>query len=45
MRWEWFRDQKGLRYAGGEASYYDVTAVVNWKPENWLMVHPEVCCV
>lgn len=39
---EWFRDQNGFRYPYGEASYYDVTAGVNWKPKNWLVVRPEV---
>lgn len=42
VRGEWFRDQSGFRYGNGEASYYDVTAGVNWKPKNWLVVRPEV---
>ena len=42
LRGEWFRDQNGFRYGNGEASYYDVTAGVNWKPKNWLVVRPEV---
>ncbi len=42
MRGEWFRDQSGFRYGNGEASYYDVTAGLNWKPKAWLLVRPEV---
>jgi hypothetical protein len=42
LRGEWFRDQSGFRYSAGEASYYDVTAGVNWKPKAWLVVRPEV---
>ncbi len=42
VRGEWFRDQSGFRYNSGEASYYDVTAGLNWKPKVWLLVRPEV---
>jgi len=42
VRGEWFRDQNGFRYSAGEASYYEVTLGLNWKPKNWLMVRPEV---
>ena len=42
VRGEWFRDQNGFRYSAGEASYYDVTAGLNWKPKSWLMIRPEV---
>jgi hypothetical protein len=42
VRGEWFRDQNGFRYSAGEASYYDVTAGLNWKPQSWLMIRPEV---
>lgn len=41
VRGEWFRDQNGFRYAGGEASYYAVTTGLNWKPSRWLVVRPE----
>jgi len=42
VRGEWFRDQSGFRYNAGEAGYYDVTAGINWKPKNWLLVRPEI---
>jgi len=42
VRGEWFRDQNGFRYSAGEASYYEVTAGLNWKPKSWLMIRPEV---
>ncbi|MGB4498315.1 MAG: porin [Methylococcaceae bacterium] len=50
IRGEWFRDQNGVRVfsparAGGianAASYYAVTAGVNWKPKAWLSVRPNV---
>ena len=42
VRGEWFRDQNGFRYGNGEASYYDMSAGVNWKPKNWLVVRPEL---
>jgi hypothetical protein len=41
VRGEWFRDHNGFRYSAGEASYYDVTAGLNWKPKSWLMIPPE----
>jgi hypothetical protein len=42
LRGEWFRDQNGFRYGNGEASYFDVTAGVNYKPKSWLLVRPEI---
>ncbi len=42
VRGEWFRDQNGFRYSAGEASYYEVTLGLNWKPKTWLMIRPEV---
>lgn len=42
LRGEWFRDQSGFRYSGGEANYYDVTAGVNYKPKSWLLIRPEL---
>ncbi len=42
VRGEWFRDQNGFRYFNGPASYYDMTAGLNWKPKSWLMIRPEV---
>ncbi len=42
LRGEWFRDQSGFRYNNGEANYYDVTAGVNYKPKNWLLIRPEL---
>lgn len=42
LRGEWFRDNNGFRYTAGVANYYDLTVGVNWKPNNWLMLRPEV---
>ncbi|MSV46002.1 MAG: outer membrane beta-barrel protein, partial [Actinobacteria bacterium] len=42
LRGEWFRDSNGFRYDYGTASYYAMTAGVNWEPRKWLMVRPEV---
>lgn len=42
VRGEWFRDDDGVRYAAGAANYYALTTGVNWKPNSWLMVRPEV---
>lgn len=50
IRGEWFRDQKGIRVGSpartfanaNAASYYAVTAGVNWKPKTWLSVRPNV---
>jgi hypothetical protein len=42
LRGEWFRDDDGVRYAAGAANYYALTAGINWKPNNWLMIRPEV---
>ncbi|WP_052808374.1 porin [Methyloterricola oryzae] len=52
VRGEWNRDQDGVRYrlndrpgsipVGIGASYYEVTAGVNWKPLKWIAVRPEV---
>ncbi|WP_245549410.1 MULTISPECIES: porin [Methylomicrobium] len=41
IRGEWFRDDDGARYAAGAANYYALTAGVNWKPKDWLMIRPE----
>ncbi|MGZ5560816.1 MAG: porin [Methylobacter sp.] len=42
LRGEWFRDHNGFRYAAGAANYYAMTAGLNWKPNSWLMIRPEV---
>jgi len=42
LRGEWFRDDDGVRYSAGAANYYALTAGLNWKPKDWLMVRPEV---
>jgi len=53
LRAEWFRDQDGFRvFSPGRpfaptgtaigASYYEVTAGLNWKPKSWLTVRPNV---
>ncbi|MDD5033265.1 MAG: porin [Methylococcaceae bacterium] len=42
LRGEWFRDDDGFRYSAGAANYYALTAGLNWKPENWLTIRPEI---
>lgn len=42
LRGEWFRDHNGVRYSAGSANYYAMTAGLNWKPNGWLMVRPEL---
>ena len=42
VRGEWFRDDDGFRYSAGAANYYAMTAGLNWKPNNWLIVRPEI---
>ncbi|WP_045226049.1 porin [Methyloterricola oryzae] len=50
IRAEWFRDDDGVRVfsparqlgALPAASYYAITAGVNWKPLKWLTVRPNV---
>ncbi|WP_054775035.1 porin, partial [Methylogaea oryzae] len=42
LRGEWFRDDDGVRYTDGAASYFALTGGVNWKPTGWLMLRPEV---
>ena len=42
LRGEWFRDDNGTRLnIGVPGSYYEVTAGINWKPNNWFSVRPE----
>ncbi len=43
LRGEWFRDDNGTRLnIGIPGSYYEVTAGINWKPNNWFSVRPEL---
>jgi len=42
VRGEWFRDDDGVRYSAGAASYYAVTLGLNWQTTDWLMIRPEV---
>jgi len=50
LRAEWFRDQNGVRVfspartAGSlpGASYFEITAGLNWKPKTWLNLRPNV---
>jgi hypothetical protein len=54
LRGEWFHDDEGFQVApvgfgnragpgfGTGASYYAITAGLNWKPYTWLVVRPEV---
>lgn len=47
-RFEWFRDDDGVRVipletnvSAGAGSYYELTAGMNWKPREDLVVRPE----
>ena len=43
LRGEWFRDSNGtLLNFGSAGHYYALTAGVNWKPKEWLMLRPEI---
>lgn len=42
LRFEWFRDEQGVRVGYGSNSYFAITAGMNWSPLDWLMVRPEV---
>ena len=42
LRFEWFRDEQGVRVGKGSNSYFEITAGVNWNPLEWLMLRPEV---
>jgi hypothetical protein len=42
LRGEWFRDDDGVRYPNGAASYFALSGGLNWKPTGWLMLRPEV---
>jgi hypothetical protein len=47
MRFEWFRDQNGSRVLMGgipaqTGDYYELTAGVNWRPNDRVVVRPEV---
>ncbi|MGR9086804.1 MAG: porin [Gammaproteobacteria bacterium] len=52
LRAEWFRDADGVRVgqmcpgcaelASGIASYYTVSAGLNWKPVSWIVFRPEI---
>ncbi len=43
-RFEWFRDEGGLRVpgAGRTGDYYELTAGVNWTPNRFVSLRPEV---
>ena len=41
LRFEWFRDEEGVRVGFGSNSYFEATAGVNWKPASFLTVRPE----
>lgn len=43
VRGEWFRDGSGMRLnTGHRGDYFAVTAGLNWKAVNWLMLRPEL---
>ncbi len=42
MRFEWFRDEHGVRVGFGSNSYYAITGGVNWTPLSWLKLRPEI---
>jgi len=41
LRFEWFRDEDGVR-VGTPAHYFELTAGVNYAPVSWFKVRPEV---
>ncbi len=44
VRFEWFRDQNGVRVLNGvpNADYYELTAGLNWTPRSRIVVRPEI---
>lgn len=43
IRGEWFRDNNGTRVNTGiPGNYFALTAGVNWKPQEWCTLRPEV---
>lgn len=42
LRFEWFRDEDGVRVGFGPNSYFEITGGLNWKPASFLTVRPEV---
>ena len=41
-RFEWFRDDDGLRIPFGSGDYYGLTCGVNWKPTANMIIRPEL---
>jgi hypothetical protein len=44
MRFEWFRDENGSRVpgAGRTGDYFELTGGVNWTPNSYVAVRPEI---
>ncbi len=44
MRFEWFRDENGSRVpgAGRTGDYFELTGGVNWTPNSYVVVRPEI---
>jgi len=43
IRGEWFRDGNGTRLKTGQAGhYFALTGGINWKPQEWLTLRPEI---
>jgi hypothetical protein len=44
MRFEWFRDENGSRVPGAARTgdYYELTGGVNWMPNTYVVVRPEI---
>lgn len=46
LRFEWFRDDDASRVfvngLSGQASYFEITAGLNWRPLRWVTFRPEV---
>lgn len=42
LRFEWFRDEDGVRVGFGSNSYFEITSGLNWTPASFLTVRPEV---
>lgn len=42
LRAEWFHDDDGARFGFGAGSFYALSLGLNWKPNSWFKLRPEV---
>jgi Putative beta-barrel porin-2, OmpL-like. bbp2 len=42
LRFEWFRDEEGVRVGFGSNSYFGITGGLNWSPTSFLTLRPEL---